>query len=155
MSVLSKILTFGIAASCMTLASVALYGQTKTKHKKTIAPKHKEYILGFQSGRELLFNSSPLIHNRQSKVHYGISKGLVLRKPLNNHFSIEGGVKYTSLLNSNNYTNPGFTFHGPCNITLPVTTQYYFLPCEKKCHPFLGAGLQYNFNPSNTLISPF
>ena len=139
-----KILSFSIALLSLITASVCGFAQNKNKY---ILKKEKHPIsIGFQSGRELLFNSSPLLHSKQSKAHYAVSKSLVLRKPLNAHFKLESGLSYSNIQN----TAPSiFALPGKQNniikankYSLPVTIQYYFLPEKCKVHPFCGAGLQ-------------
>jgi hypothetical protein len=140
-------------ALVITLAAPFIYGQSTVKHKKPAKPK-QQLTIGLQTGRELLFNSSPLIHSRQSKVHYGISNKLVLRKPINNHFKIETGVNYTNYQSKfNNEIN--IAHPGSGVFSVPVTGQYYFMPERCKCHPYVGAGLQYDLNTGNNTISPF
>jgi outer membrane protein W len=141
----------------MALASVCVYGQSKTLHPYT---KHKHITLGFQSGRDLLFHSSPLLHSRQSKVHYAISSTLVLRKPLNNYFSIESGIKYSIVQNAagpinNAFCNNYIGARKPYSVSIPVTIQYYFLPEKSRIRPYIGGGLQYNFNTNGNNITPF
>ena len=153
MSFVSKILTIGVVA--LSITSVCSYAQIK--HKKTAKKIIRPITLGFQSGRELLFNSSPLIHSKQSKEHLGISNRLVLRKPLNAHFKIETGLSYGNVQTNIN-TAPGSYKNNPTyKFAIPLTTQYYFLPRETRIKPYLGAGVQYNFNPgvNPNLISPF
>ena len=142
-----KILSFSFALLSLITASVCGFAQNKDKH---LIKKEKHPIsIGFQSGRELLFNSSPLVHSKQSKVHYGISKSLVLRKPINAHFKLESGISYSNI----QCCTPNIlALTGKQNNTLktnkfsfPVTVQYYFLPEKCKVRPFCGAGLQYCF----------
>jgi len=140
----NKISAYFFALFLFTVASVCGYAQGKIKH---ISKVEKQPItIGFQAGRELLFNSSPLIHSKQNKVHYGINKSLVLRKPLNSHFKLETGLNYASFQNNaNNIIAPGKLNNNQYIYSVPVTMQYYFLPAKCKFHPFCGAGLQGNF----------
>ena len=144
---LNKTYSLSLALLYLTVASVCGYAQSKIKQE---TKKEKQPItVGFQTGRELLFNTTPLLHSKQSKVHYGISKSLVLRKPLNVHFKLEAGLSYTSI-----QTTPvPFSFTGKQNnnlkaysFALPVTIQYYFLPEKCRIRPFCGAGLQCNLS---------
>ncbi len=157
MSTLYKIFLATLAISYMALASVCVYGQNKLLRPKL---KQKQSVsLGFQSGRELLFHSSPLIHSRQSKVHYSISNTLFLRKPVNTHFKIETGIKYSAIQNIpvkiNGIGKESFIIPKTNrSLSIPVTIQYYFLPENSRIHPYCGAGLQYNIN-GNGNISPF
>ena len=140
----NKISAYFFSLFLLTVASVCGYAQDKIKH---IAKAEKQPItIGFQTGRELLFNSSPLIHSKQNKVHYGINKSLVLRKPLNAHFKLETGLNYASFQNNASTTiNPGRLNNNQYMYSVPVTVQYYFLPSKCRFHPFCGAGLQGNF----------
>ena len=152
MSSLRKILTVCIVAPTMMLGSVSLFAQSKATHKKPVKKHLPLVTIGFQSGRELLFNSSPLIHSRQSKVHPAISSRLVLRKPINAHFKVETGLSYSAIQTPGSAT---VGYKKPYTLAVPVTLQYYFLPKQCRVQPYFGAGMQYNFNtPSNT-ISPF
>ena len=151
----NKTYTQVFALLLLTVAvSVCGYAQSKTKH---ILKTDKGISVGFQTGRELLFNSTPLIHSKQSKVHYGISKSLVLRKALNSHFKIESGLSYTSIQSaSKGLSLPGKLNNSPYNYSVPVTIQYHFLPEKCKFHPFCGAGIQGNFfnNKNDFSTSP-
>src|SRR6185437_9844434 len=95
----NKITLITLVVSYLALASVCVYGQGKTEQSYT---RHKpsNITLGFRSGGELLFNSSPLLHSRRDKVHYAISSTLVLRKPINAHFKFESGLRYSVIQNS-------------------------------------------------------
>ncbi len=148
MSASSKILSYTVALLTLVIASVCGFAQDKVKHS---AKKEHAVSVGFQTGRELLFNSSPLLHSKQSKIHYGVSKSLVLRKPLNTHFKVEAGLNYTSFQNT--ITSPSFfgkqNNSKPYIFSLPVTIQYYFLPEKCKVRPFCGAGIQCNMLQAN------
>lgn len=148
MSMHNKIYASTIALSLLTVATFCGYAQSKTKH---VAKKEKQPItIGFQTGRELLFNSSPLLHSKQSKVHYGISKSLVLRKSLNTHFKLETGLNYTGYQNTANpFTPIEKLTSNPYTYSVPVTIQYHFLSGKCKLHPFCGAGFQYNIINKN------
>ena len=141
MNCANKILATTLALSYLTIASFTVLAQNKIKHP----PKKQDQkiTLGLQSGRELLFNSTPLLHSKQSKIHYGISKSLVLRKPLNKHFKIEAGVNYNSITNSPDLLDLTIRNNGAKTnqISLPVTIQYYFLSRQYRLRPYCGAGM--------------
>jgi len=156
-----KILTFLLTLSCTTFAALCLHAQINLKNTKA-KPKHNtSATIGFQSGRELLFNSSPLVHSKQSKVHYGLSNSLVLRKPINTRFKAEVGITYGTIQNSSSIGNvneraSGFSTQKAYYIALPVTINYFCLPEHCKVRPYFGAGIQYNINlQGGNAISPF
>jgi len=134
--------------SYLSLTSVFVYAQNITKQSK-----HKNtFTIGFHSGRDLLFNSSPLLHNKQSKIHYPINSGFVLRKPINTHFKAEVRINYSSIQSQpaidKIFGGSSFATAKTNKTSIPATIQYY--PLNKhKLQPFLGAGLQYNFSPIN------
>ncbi len=145
MSTNIKLYTVILLSALAVSASTYTYGQAKKKTKKTTG-----ITLGFQGGREILFNSSPLIHSRQSKVHYGISKSFVLRKSIGAHFKAEtrlNDVTYPGAMMTGN--NKGENKFSASKINIPLTLQYHPLCCGAKVDPFCGLGLQYNFNPSS------
>lgn len=126
------------------------------KHSKAKNKKNTASIIGFRSGREILFNASPLIYNKQSKVHAGVSNSLVLRKPLNNHFNVEGAISYRVFQNltTNNTSdktpgNKNTLSQKAYNIALPVAVNYFFFPGKCRVRPYFGAGFQYNLNLNN------
>ena len=141
----NKILLFTIAVVSMVTVSVLGFAQNKIKQ---VLNKDKPTIsIGFQTGRELLFNTTPLLHSKQSKVHYGISKSLVLRKSIAPHFKLETMLGYSSIQNTQpNLSNSPFRLNSEKQnkFSLPVTIQYYFLPEKNKFRPFCGAGFQCN-----------
>lgn len=142
-----KIYTVILLAALAVGASTYTYGQAKKKTKKASG-----ITLGFQAGREILFNSSPLIHSRQSKVHYGISKSFVLRKSIGTHFNAEtrlNDVFYPSAMSVNGF-NKGVNKFAASKINIPLTLQYHPLCCGAKIDPFVGMGLQYNFNTATS-----
>ena len=141
----NKIYSSIVALSFLTSVSICGYAQSKTKQTQK-TEKHP-ITIGFQTGRELLFNSSPLIHSKQSKVHYSISKSLVLRKPLTPHFKIETGLKYTSIepVLTNSISFQGKIRSKAYSFSIPVTIQYYLLSEKYRLRPFCGAGFQCNF----------
>jgi outer membrane protein W len=145
MFVCNKIYASILALSLPTSVSICGYAQSKAKN--TSKAEKQPITIGFQTGRELLFNSSPLIHSKQSKVHYSISKSLVLRKALTPHFKIETGLKYTALepAVTNPIIFPGKLNNKPYGFSLPVTIQYYLLSDKYRLRPFCGAGFQCNF----------
>lgn len=156
-----KILTFLLTLSCTTFAALCLHAQINLKNTK-VKPRHSNpTTIGFQSGRELLFNSSPLVHSKQSKVHYGLSNSLVLRKPLNTHFKAEAGVIYGTVQNSSSMTNlndrvGNIAAQKACYVSMPLTINYFCLPEHCKVRPYFGAGIQYNINvQGGNAISPF
>jgi len=135
------------------LAATTVYAQAKHKSIK----HHSNYTIGFQSGREFLFNSSPAIRTHQSKIHTGVSSSLVLRRPIGNHLAVAAGVNYyPSNTAVKKLSDKSFATQ-PYKFALPVTVEYYFLPRERKLRPFVGAGAQYNLlgTAGNTSISPF
>ena len=141
--------TYSICFALLYLTAASVCGYAQGKIKKETKIEKQAITVGFQTGRELLFNTTPLLHSKQSKVHYGISKSLVLRKPLNSHFKLEAGLSYTSIQTT---PNP-FSFTGKQNnnlkansFALPVTIQYYLLPEKCRIRPFCGAGLQCNLS---------
>jgi len=156
MSPLNKIFISTLTLCYAALASACVYGQDISLHKK-----HRPVTIGFQTGRELLFNSSPLLHSRQSKVHYGVSSSLVLRKPLNTHFKLETGIKYSAIPNAIKIkisTNKDFnsnTYKQYKQVAAPFTIQYYFLRPQVRVRPSLGAGLQYNYTINGSDFPPF
>jgi len=154
----NKILTLAFSMSYIAVASLSLHAQTTSKHLKA-KPKHSGATIGFQSGRELLFNSSPLIHSKQSKVHYGISNALVLRKPLGTHFKAEAGINYNVIQGANSFsdkTNNNLSTQKAYQLGLPVTINYFCLPEHCRVRPYFGAGVQYNVNlQGSNAISPF
>lgn len=158
-----KIAAIIIAMSTSAIMPYYSYGEAKThvkpKHKKAAKPAT---TIGFRSGRELLFNSSPLIHNRQGKIHSGISNSIVLRKPINTHFAVDAGIKYTSfrglsqVVPNDNSTAAKYTAAQKVyDLALPVTINYFILPEHCCVHPYIGAGFQYNLTLSNSKSSPF
>ena len=141
----NKILSCTLLLSYLTIASFTVLAQSKLKH--SVAKKeNKKITLGIQSGRELLFNSTPLLHSRQSKIHYGINKTVVLRKPINSHLKAEAGLMYGSMQRSPFTTGFQTTkiSSAPGKLSAPVTLQYYFLPEKCRVRPYCGAGLQGN-----------
>ena len=142
------------------LSAIAVSGATYTygQSKKKEVKRKSSITIGFQGGRELLFNSSPLIHSRQSKVHYGISKDFVLRKSIGNHFKAEMRLNEVSypLLNAG---LTGLNKYTTTKLNIPLTLQYHPLCCGAKINPFCGMGLQYNLNPessaTNSEVSSF
>ncbi len=152
----NKILSCTLLLCYLTIASFTVFAQNKIKH--TIKKEdHKGLTLGIQSGRELLFNSTPLIHSKQNKVHYGINKSLVLRKPLNAHFKAEAALNYGTM-QSASFQSTGFYSNkitGQNKLSAPVTLQYYFLPEKCRVRPYCGAGIQGNILTSNFNPTPF
>ena len=146
MSTIIKLYSVILLSALAVSTSTYTYGQAKKKTKN--APG---ITLGFQGGREILFNSSPLIHSRQSKVHYGISKSFVLRKSIGTHFKAEtrlNDVTYPGAISMNVF-NKSINKYTASKINIPLTLQYHPLCCGTKVDPFCGLGLQYNFNPSS------
>ena len=148
----NKILSSALLLSYLTIGSFTVYAQNKIKH--TVKKEaHKTTTLGIQSGRELLFNSTPLLHSKQNKIHYGVSKSLVLRRPLNAHFKAEAAVGYgtmpgTPFPNTNLPTNKiNTSVQG--KLSMPLTIQYYFLPEQCRVRPYCGAGVQGNILTNN------
>ncbi len=136
-----------VSAGLLLLTGISTCGYAQNKIKQTKKKEKQPITIGFQSGRELLFNSTPLLHSRQNKVHYGVSKSLVLRKPLNSHFNLETGIGYAATPSPYNNTilpikNNIFKQR---SYSLPVTVQYFLLSEKYKLRPFCGAGFKYNF----------
>jgi len=153
-----KILTFALAVSSLAFASTYLHAQTIVKQTKK-AKHNTNTTIGFQSGRELLFNSSPLVHSKQSKVHYGINNSLVLRKPLNTHFQAEARISYgisQGYVSLNDESGNTTITRKAYKVAVPVTINYFCLPEHCKDRPYFGAGMQYNINlHDGNAISPF
>ena len=153
MSSANKILFRAAMIFCLTVAVANGYAQNKAKHIQR--KETKPFTIGFQTGRELLFNTTPLIHSKQGKVHYGISKSLVLRKSLNTHLKVEAGLSYAGIQNSPGTESLLNKLSTPKSykLSVPVTVQYYFLPQKCRFHPFCGAGVQGNMlHNSNSMI---
>jgi hypothetical protein len=158
MHFLNKTILVTLVLCYTALASVCVYGQSKEMHPFT---KHKQNLtLGFKAGKDFLYHPVNLLANRRS-IHYAISSTLFLRKPINDHFNIEGGIKYSVVQNAGNsvfykdlsdhYIAPKKTF----NVSIPITIQYYFLPEKSRIRPFIGGGLQSGFNANGNNITPF
>ena len=132
----NKILSCSLLLSYLTIASFSVFAQNKIKQTS----KKKEYktTIGIQTGKEVLFNST----NKQTKIRYGNSKSLVLRKFLNPHFKAEAGLCYNTQQDQSLKLFPDKTSNHQSNISLPVTIQYYFLPEKNRLHPYCGAGIQ-------------
>lgn len=147
-----KILSLTAAVIGLTaVTSLVSAKDKKCTNKKKNKGKEINNTIGFRSGRELLFNSSPLIYSKQPKVHTGINYSLVLRKPINNRFTVEGGVNYTSFRNIPLYGSSQ-RFNA---LSLPMSIDYSFLP-HHCIRPYLGAGFQYTLNLVNSrATSPF
>ena len=154
MSSSKKILSVLFGIIYLSLVSLYVSGQAKAKKSN----KKDKVMVGFQRGRELLFNSSPLMHSKQSKVHTAINNRIVLRKPLNTHFKVETGINYSVIQNQccvgkiSDY-NP-INFQKQYKLSLPITIQYNFLSEQCRVRPYIGAGLQYNFYNKNISFSP-
>ena len=155
MSCLNKIVFLTLSICYLALASVCVYGQSKTWHNNSTG-KHKQPLtVGFKSGQDILFPS----HN-YNKTHYAISSTLFLRKPITSNFFFETGLKYSVIQSGSNpfyktlnsgYATPKQAF----SLTIPVTIQYYFLPEKSRVRPYIGGGMQYGFGGNNNNITPF
>ena len=127
----------------LTASTACLYGKERSSKKHKHIP---ELIVGFKTGRSLLFPQVPP-SDTKTKKHLIQTRGFVLAKPLNNYFRIETGVNYNTVQTSSTgigYKNP----ITPYSVTVPVTIQYYFLPEKRRLKPFFGAGFQYQYNLS-------
>ena len=144
----NKILFCTLLLSYLTIASFTVFAQSKIK-RTTKKPEHKTTTLGIQTGKDLYFNTSSALHNKQGKMHYGTNKALVLRKSLNTHFKAEAGFSYNTPLNQNGLNFFPAKVPAQNNVSVPVTIQYYFLPEKYKLHPYCGAGLQGNICCNN------
>lgn len=155
MHVPNKILSCTLLLPYLSIGSFTVFAQSKIKH--AVKKEEHKTTLGIQSGRELLFNSTPLVHSKQNKVHYGISKSLVLRKPLNAHFKAEASLGYGTLQTKafQDISFPANKITTLGKLSMPVTIQYYFLPEKSRVRPYCGAGLQGNlfFNNNQALLS--
>ena len=155
---MKKLSLYAILCVATLLSFGGSLAQTSIFKNKYAAKNQKNYpiSIGFQSGRELLFNSSPLLHSRQSKVHYNVSNRLVLRKPLSTHLKIEAGLNYSI---AQPYTKRGVNTlpiaHPLCNYSLPLTAQYYFIKEKCRFQPYIGTGFQYSIFNAKPDISLF
>jgi outer membrane protein W len=143
-----KIFYLSIGILFLLTSALCVQGKNKTKHAH---PKNKVTI-GFQTGKEYSFGNTSI---RQGKLQQYNKTGIVLRKPLSNHFKAEAGISYATPPSqccvSNIY---GTNQKIGSTLTLPATIQYYMLPKCCKLQPYIGTGLQYNFNGKN-IVSPF
>lgn len=149
---------FLFALTVLSMVTVSVPGFAQNKIKSVLKKENAGITIGFQSGKEILFSTTPQVHNKQNKTRYGSAKSLVIRKPINAHFKLETMLGYTSIQNNppiffgagkiNNYLKPS-------SFSLPVTIEYYFLPEKNKLRPFCGAGFQCNCpNGKNNNPSP-
>lgn len=151
MASLNKIVVLTLVLCYLALASVCVYGQ-----KISSKPSSKNKVtVGFQSGRELLFNSSPLIHSKQSKVHYAISNTLVLRKPVTQHLKLDAGIKYEIPTPGTAFDKKLFGQKKYSSLSMPLSVEYYFLSENARVRPFIGTGVEYDLPQNATNISPF
>ena len=124
----------------------------------SIKEKHKnKTTVGFRTGSGVLFSTTPL-HNKQGKLNYSINNSLVFSKPLSPHLKAEALLNFSILQNpcciDKIFGNKPVEYLKSGKLLLPVTLQYYPIKRQNKLQPYLGAGMQYNFNPyTNTQAS--
>lgn len=151
----SKILLSSLFISYMAVGSVYTYGQdaiiNSNKPKKSIS-------IGFQTGREQLFYSTPLLHIRSGKAQCQVNNSLYVIKTLSKRIKLQTGIKYTTIQNTTGIKGldkKNMLLGKQKSISTPFTLQYYFIPEHSRLHVYCGAGVQYNLLNRNNNNSPF
>lgn len=123
--------------------------QTKVvKHKAKQAA-----IVGFKTGRDLMFNTGPLLNRLKTKINPSNTASLFLKKSINSHFKAEAAIKYSTFPNTStlqaDLLNKFPRSQKKNTFAIPASVNYYLLPEKSVVHPYFGAGLQINGNGVN------
>jgi OmpW family len=130
-------------SSSLLLALTICHSNAFAVNKKKSKAQPRTTMIGFRSGRDYLFNTTPSLHSKSAKMREAISNGVVFRKNIIPHIKAEAQFNMDKPA-----VFPGFTNNLNKNkFSLPLTIQYHPF-CEKaKLSPYCGIGVQYNANP--------
>lgn len=112
---------------------------TRFDQKFTIGLERTVYSLYAPRG----WNLSPKTTRAQDNCYR-----ILLRMKLTRRFRIETGLSYKDidrLLGTNKIKNKQFNLYQPCKLTVPLTIQYQLQSERSRLHPYIGAGIQYNY----------
>jgi len=120
--------------------------------KNNIKKNNHKISIGFKTGKENTLLQTKYAPQAKTKLYSNFNTSFYIKKQITAHIKIEAGLQ-NNLISHTPLLGTVFNNNIPdYKESVPVTLQYYMFKRKCKVNPFIGAGLAYNFNNSNSYV---